>query len=108
MSARASARLAWSLCGLSLLLFSAAVVLFASARLAPVPDSRGAALQVGDLLPYVPFLAFPAEGAASGVSLRGDPRFGQRWEHAFPGSAGASRGGAKPVRVGGSPLGRYR
>jgi hypothetical protein len=63
MSPRASVRLAWSLCGLSLLLFSAAVVLFASARLAPVPDSRGAALQVGDLLPYVPFLAFPVVGA---------------------------------------------
>ena len=58
MSSRASVRLAWSLCGLSLLLFSAAVVLFASARLAPVPDSRGAHLPVGDLLPYVPFLAF--------------------------------------------------
>jgi len=46
-----------------LLLFSAAVVLFASARLAPVPDSRGAHLPVGDLLPYVPFLAFPVVGA---------------------------------------------
>jgi hypothetical protein len=45
-----------------LLLFSAAVVLFASARLAPVPDSRGAHLPVGDLLPYVPFLAFPVVG----------------------------------------------
>jgi hypothetical protein len=63
MSPRASVRLAWSLCGLSLLLFSAAVVLFASARLAPVPDSRGAHLPVGDLLPYVPFLAFPVVGA---------------------------------------------
>ena len=46
-----------------MLLFSAAVVLFASARLAPVPDSRGAHLPVGDLLPYVPFLAFPVVGA---------------------------------------------
>lgn len=46
-----------------MLLFLAAVVLFASARLAPVPDSRGAHLPVGDLLPYVPFLAFPVVGA---------------------------------------------
>ena len=63
MSARASARLAWSLCGLSLVLFLATVVLFISARSAHLPARWASDLYVGGLLVYVPFLAFPVVGA---------------------------------------------
>ena len=63
MSSRASVRLAWSFCGLSLLLFSATVVLFVAVRSAPLPARWASDLSVGGLLIYVPFLAFPVVGA---------------------------------------------
>ena len=63
MSPRASVRLAWSFCGLSLVLFSATVVLFVAVRSAPLPARWASDLSVGGLLIYVPFLAFPVVGA---------------------------------------------
>jgi hypothetical protein len=64
MSARAAALLAWSLAALSVVMFVAAVALtISSLYLAPAtqPSSTGGAL--GDLLLFVPFLAFPLVGA---------------------------------------------
>jgi hypothetical protein len=64
MSARAAALLAWSLAALSVVMFIAAVALtISSLYLAPAtqPSSTGGAL--GDLLLFVPFLAFPLVGA---------------------------------------------
>ncbi len=64
MSARAAVLLAWSLAGLSVVMFVAAVALTISyLYLAPAtqPSSTGGTL--GDLLLFVPFLAFPLVGA---------------------------------------------
>ncbi len=64
MSARAAALLAWSLAGLSVVMFVASVALtISSLYLAPAtqPSSTGGTL--GDLLLFVPFLAFPLVGA---------------------------------------------
>ena len=64
MSARAAAWLAWSLAGLSVVMFVATVALtISSLYVAPAtqPSSTGGTL--GDLLLYVPFLAFPIVGA---------------------------------------------
>ncbi len=64
MSARAAAWLAWSLAGLSMVMFVATVALsISSLYVAPAtqPSSTGSTL--GDLLLFVPFLAFPLVGA---------------------------------------------
>jgi hypothetical protein len=64
MSARAAALLAWSLAGLSVIMFVAGVALtISSLYVAPAtrPSSMGGTL--GDLLLFVPFLAFPVVGA---------------------------------------------
>jgi hypothetical protein len=60
MSAR-TAWLAWSLAGLSVVMFLASVVLYVLAHSSQEAPSTGGAL--GDLLLYVPFLAFPLVGA---------------------------------------------
>jgi hypothetical protein len=64
MSTRAAALLAWSLAGLSVIMFVAGVALtISSLYVAPAtqPSSMGGTL--GDLLLFVPFLAFPVVGA---------------------------------------------
>jgi hypothetical protein len=64
MSARAAALLAWSLAGLSVVMFVATVALTISSlyvATATQPSSTGGTL--GDLLLFVPFLAFPVVGA---------------------------------------------
>jgi hypothetical protein len=64
MSARAAALLAWSLAGLSVAMFVATGALTISSLYvgpATQPSSTGGTL--GDLLPFVPFLAFPVAGA---------------------------------------------
>ncbi len=64
MSARAAALLAWSLAGLSVAMFVATIALtISSLYVAPAtqPSSQGGTL--GDLLLFVPFLAFPIVGA---------------------------------------------
>jgi hypothetical protein len=64
MSARAATLLAWSLAGLSVVMFVATVALtISSLYVAPAtqPSSTGGTL--GDLLLWIPFLAFPLVGA---------------------------------------------
>jgi hypothetical protein len=61
MSSRTAFWLAWSLAGLSEVMFLASVVLYVLARSAQEAGSTGGALS--DLLIYVPFLAFPIVGA---------------------------------------------
>jgi hypothetical protein len=61
MSTRASAWLAWSLAGLSVALFLASVVVYVLVRSSQEGPSTSAAL--GELLIYVPFLAFPIVGS---------------------------------------------
>ena len=63
MSTRASAWLAWALAGLSLVMFLASVALYILARSAQEVPSGGTGDALGDLLIYVPFLAFPVVGA---------------------------------------------
>ena len=63
MSTRAAAWLAWSLGGLSLVMFVASFVLYFLLLAAQVPGSRGADLSVGALLGGGLFLVFPLVGA---------------------------------------------
>src|SRR5215218_1214021 len=63
MSTRAAAWLAWSLGGLSLVMFVASFVLYFLLRAHQVPGSRGADLSVGALLGGGLFLIFPLVGA---------------------------------------------
>jgi fumarate reductase subunit C len=63
MSTRTSAWLAWSLGGLSLVMFVASFVLYFLLRAAEVPGSRGADLSVGALLGSGLFLVFALVGA---------------------------------------------
>ena len=63
MSTRTSAWLAWSLGGLSLVMFVASFVLYFLLLTAQVPGSRGADLSVGALLGGGLFLVFPLVGA---------------------------------------------
>src|ERR687889_827406 len=63
MSTRPSAWLAWSLGGLSLVMFVASFVLYFLLLTAQVPGSRGADLSVGALLGGGLFLVFPLVGA---------------------------------------------
>jgi signal transduction histidine kinase len=63
MSPRAASWLAWSLAGLALAVFVADVALYILARSARVPISLGTGGTVGDMLVFVPFLAFPIVGA---------------------------------------------
>jgi hypothetical protein len=63
MSTRAAAWLAWSLGGLSLVMFLASFVLYFLLRAAQVPGGRGTDLSVGGLLGYGLFLVFPLVGA---------------------------------------------
>ena len=61
--ARAAFLLAWSLAGLSVVMFVASVPLLVLARSAHIPSSWEANLTVGDLLGGVIFLIFPLVGA---------------------------------------------
>ena len=61
MRTDATAWPAWSLAGLSVAMFLASIVLYVLARSAQEAPGAGGAL--GDLLIYVPFLAFPIVGA---------------------------------------------
>src|ERR687891_1187816 len=61
--ARAAFLLAWSLAGLSVVMFVARVPLLVLARSAHIPSSWEANLTVGDLLGGVIFLIFPLVGA---------------------------------------------
>ena len=64
MSARAAALLAWSLAGLSVVMFVATVALtISSLYLAPATQPSSTRGTLGDLLLFVPFLAFPLVGA---------------------------------------------
>jgi hypothetical protein len=63
MTYRATAWLAWALCGLSVAMFLASVALYVLARSAQVPSSLGASVTVIDMLASVPVLAFPVVGA---------------------------------------------
>jgi hypothetical protein len=63
LSARASAWLAWSLAGLTLVMFVAAIPLWFLARGADLPSSWSADLGVGSLAGGGLFLAFPLVGA---------------------------------------------
>jgi fumarate reductase subunit C len=63
MSTRAAAWLAWSLGGLSLVMFVASFVLYFLLRAHQVPGSRGSDLSVGALLGGGLFLIFPLVGA---------------------------------------------
>ena len=63
MSTRTLAWLAWSLGGLSLVMFVASFVLYFLLRAQQVPGSRGADLSVGALLGGGLFLVFPLVGA---------------------------------------------
>jgi hypothetical protein len=63
VSARASSWLAWSLGGLSLVMFLASFVLYFLVRAAQVPGSWGDDLSVGSLLGVGLFLVFPLVGA---------------------------------------------
>jgi hypothetical protein len=64
MSARAAALLAWSLAGLSVVMFVATVVLTISTLyLASATQLSSTGGTLGDLLLFVPFLAFPLVGA---------------------------------------------
>nr|MDQ3642707.1 hypothetical protein [Actinomycetota bacterium] len=63
MSPRAAAWLAWSLAGLSFVMFAASLVLYVLARSAQAPGGLAASRTVLDLLVSVPFLAFPVVGA---------------------------------------------
>ena len=71
MSARAAFWLAWSLAGLSLAMFVASGALNVLAHSAQeVPSSRVTSDALGELLFFVPFLAFPLVGA---LMPPGDP-----------------------------------
>jgi hypothetical protein len=61
MSNRASAWLAWSLAGLSVIMFLASAILYVLVRSSQEGPSTSGAL--GELLIFVPFLAFPIVGA---------------------------------------------
>jgi hypothetical protein len=63
MSRRAAALLAWSLAGLTGILFAASVTLYVLVRSAQVPSGSSAARTFLDLLVSVPVLAFPVVGA---------------------------------------------
>jgi hypothetical protein len=63
MSTRTSAWLAWSLGGLSLVMFVASFVFYFLLLAAQVPGSLGADLSVGALLGGGLFLVFPLVGA---------------------------------------------
>src|SRR3712207_2328228 len=64
MSARAVTWLAWSLAGLSVVMFVATVALtISSLYLAPATQPSSTKGTLGDLLLFVPFLAFPVVGA---------------------------------------------
>jgi hypothetical protein len=63
MSPRAASWLAWSVCMLSVVMFLATVTLFVLARSAHVPSGSSASRTVGDLLVFVPIVAFPLVGA---------------------------------------------
>jgi len=63
MSTHTSAWLAWSLGGLSVVMFVASFVLYFLLRTAQVPGSRGADLSLGALLGIGLFLVFPLVGA---------------------------------------------
>ena len=63
MSARPAPWLAWSLAGLSVVMFLASGALYVLARSAQVPSGSGAGRTVIDLLVSVPVLAFPFVGA---------------------------------------------
>jgi hypothetical protein len=64
MSTRATARLAWALAALSVLIFLASVALCVLLlRSALAPDSSGGDLPVAVMLLYLPFLAFSIVGA---------------------------------------------
>jgi hypothetical protein len=63
LSARASAWLAWSLAGLTLVVFVATIPLWFLARGADIPGSWSADVSVGGLVGGALFLAFPLVGA---------------------------------------------
>ncbi len=55
--------MAWLLVGLALIMYVASIALYVLARSAQVPSSLNTEGTVGDLLVFVPFLAFPFVGA---------------------------------------------
>ena len=63
MRVRFATWLAWSLAGLALIMYVAGIVMYVLARSAQVPNSLITEGTVGDLLVFVPFLAFPVVGA---------------------------------------------
>ena len=63
MAPRAAVWLAWSLAGLSVIMFVASISLYALTRAASVPGSLGASRTFIDQLVSVPVLAFPLVGA---------------------------------------------
>jgi hypothetical protein len=63
MSRRVAVGLAWSLAGLSVVMFVGSVVLFVFTRVEQSPGDRTAVDYISRLFLYVPFLAFPVVGA---------------------------------------------
>jgi hypothetical protein len=63
LSVRAASWLAWSLAGLSVVLFVADATLYALARSAPVPDGWDVNFDIAGLLASGIFLTFPVVGA---------------------------------------------
>ncbi len=63
MGVRAAAWLAWSLAGLSVVMFVPLVGLYVLARAAQSPGNWVTVGSVSDMLSFVPFLAFPLVGA---------------------------------------------
>ena len=63
MSRRTAAWLAWSLAGLSVIMFVASVALYVLAKSAQSPGTWITVVNVSDTLGYVAFLAFPLVGA---------------------------------------------
>ena len=63
MSRRTAARLAWSLCALSLLLCAASIVLYVATRSVQPPSNWGTGGDSAVLIVVLPFLTFPLVGA---------------------------------------------
>ena len=63
MRRRVAVWLAWSLAGLSVAMFIGSIALFVLVKVAQSPGDQNTVGGVGNLLVYVPFLAFPIVGA---------------------------------------------
>jgi hypothetical protein len=73
LSVRAASWLAWSLAGLSAVLFVAAATLYALVLAAPVPDSWDVNFNIAGLLGSATFLTFPVVGALIASSQPRNP-----------------------------------